>query len=66
MKNEEIKALSDQEVADKIKEESASLTKMKMNHTVSPIENPMTIRHSRKTIARLKTEENQRKQKASK
>jgi large subunit ribosomal protein L29 len=66
MKNEEIKALNDQELADKIKDESASLSKMQMNHAVSPIENPMTIRYARKTIARLRTEENLRKQKASK
>lgn len=66
MKQEEIKSINDQELADKINEESAALSKMKMNHTVSPIENPMKIRESRKTIARLKTEQNKRKQQASK
>jgi len=61
MKNEEIKSLNDQEIADKIAEESAALTKMKINHAVSPIENPMKIRFARKTIARLKTELTNRK-----
>ena len=62
MKNEEIKSLNDQEIADKISEESAALTKMKINHAVSPIENPLKIRFARKTIARLKTEQTIRKQ----
>jgi large subunit ribosomal protein L29 len=62
MKNEEIKSLNDQEIADKIAEESAALIKMKINHAVSPIENPLKIRFARKTIARLKTEQTNRKQ----
>ena len=65
MKNEEIKSLNDQEIADKLAEELAILNKMKINHAVSPIENPLKIRFARKTIARLKTEQNNRK-KASK
>jgi large subunit ribosomal protein L29 len=65
MKNEEIKSLNDQEIADKLAEELAGMNKMKINHAVSPIENPMKIRFARKTIARLKTEQNNRK-KASK
>jgi large subunit ribosomal protein L29 len=56
MKKEEIKALNNQELADKLAEETSSIAKMKINHAVSPIENPMKIRFSRKTIARLKTE----------
>jgi large subunit ribosomal protein L29 len=56
MKAHEIAALSTQEIADKITEESAGLGKMKINHAVSPIENPMKIRDVRRTIARLNTE----------
>lgn len=33
-----------------------TLVKMKLNHAVSPLENPMTIKDNRRTIARLKTE----------
>ena len=29
---------------------------MKLNHNISPIENPLTIRHARKLIARMTTE----------
>lgn len=65
MKNKEIVGLSDQEIIEKIKEESAGLNKMTLNHAVSPVENPAKIRLTRRNIARLKTEETKRK-KASK
>jgi large subunit ribosomal protein L29 len=65
MKNKDITALTDQEIADRLKEEKEALGKMKINHNVSPVENPMTIRSSRKLIARLSTEATKRK-KASK
>lgn len=61
MKKEEIKAMNDQELTDKLAEETAALTKLKINHAVSPIENPMKIRYTRKTVARLKTELSSRK-----
>ena len=61
MKNAEIIALSDQELVDKVKEGKDALDKMKINHNVSPVENPMTIRSARKTVARLKTEATKRK-----
>lgn len=64
MENKDIVALSVSELRDRIKEEKASLNKMKINHTVSPVENPMKIRESRKLIARLSTELT-KKQKAS-
>jgi len=56
MKQEEIIPLSLQEIIDKIAEEKSSLEKMKLNHAVSQIENPMTIRSARKTVARLSAE----------
>jgi large subunit ribosomal protein L29 len=61
MKNKDIMALSDVELTDKVKEEKAALSKLKLNHNVSPIENPMKIRDSRKMIARLQTEITKRK-----
>jgi large subunit ribosomal protein L29 len=65
MENKDIVALSLSELKDKIKEEKATINKMKINHAVSPIENPMKIREARKLIARLSTELT-KKQKASK
>jgi large subunit ribosomal protein L29 len=61
MKNKDIIALSDQEVIDKVKEEKAALDKLKLNHNVSPIENPIKIRDNRKMVARLQTEATKRK-----
>ena len=52
----EIKDLTTEELREKNETEKAALTKMKMNHAVSPLENPMLIRTTRRNIARLMTE----------
>jgi len=39
---------------------------MKMNHAISPLENPLEIRNTRRTIARLKTELRRRQLEESK
>ena len=56
MKTSDIKDLTTEEIREKIETEKAALTKMKMNHAVSPLENPMLIRTTRRNIARLMTE----------
>jgi large subunit ribosomal protein L29 len=56
MKNSEIKALSLEELNEKLKAEQDTLSKLNFAHAISPIENPMKIRQSRKLIARLQTE----------
>ena len=56
MKASEIRDLTTEEIKDKIVLEREALTRLKMNHAVSPIENPMQIRATRKNIARLLTE----------
>ena len=56
MKTSEIKDLTTEEIREKIETEKAALTKKKMNHAVSPLENPMLIRTTRRNIARLMTE----------
>lgn len=56
MKNAEITALSVAELRDKIATEKETLQKLKFAHAVTPIENPMKVRESRKLIARLSTE----------
>lgn len=65
MATKEIKGLTDQELAEKINEEKAGLNKMLLNHAISPVENPAKIRVSRRNIAKMLTEANNRK-KASK
>ncbi|MFO0322749.1 MAG: 50S ribosomal protein L29 [Bacteroidota bacterium] len=56
MENQDIIALSTTELNAKLKEEKAGLVKLKLNHEISPIENPIKIRDSRKIVARLSTE----------
>jgi len=56
MKNSEIIALSVDELKQKLASEQEAFRKMKFAHEISPIENPMKIKETRKLIARLKTE----------
>ncbi len=56
MKNKDIKSLSATELLAKVKEEKAGYEKMKFNHSISPIENPLKIRSARREVARLNTE----------
>ena len=56
MENKDIVALSTVELQARMKEEKAVFSKLKLNHAISPIENPIKIRDSRKDIARLSTE----------
>lgn len=56
MKNNEIKALSVDELKQQIAQERESLDRLKFAHAISPIENPMRLRTARKLIARLNTE----------
>ena len=48
--------MSIEDVKDQISNFSEQLAKMKLAHTVAPMENPIQIRNVRKTVARLKTE----------
>ncbi len=56
MKNSEIKDIATNDLKERIDAERARLTKLVMNHTVSPLDNPMQIRSLRRDIARMKTE----------
>jgi large subunit ribosomal protein L29 len=56
MEASEIKGLSIDELKNTIAEQKEQLRRLKFAHAVSEVENPMKIRLTRKTIARLKTE----------
>ncbi len=56
MKNTEIKELSTKELIEKIEDESTHHSRMKLNHAVSPLENPNILGETKRDIARLKTE----------
>ena len=55
MKSAEIKDMSVQDLQERIDAEKAKLSQLKVQHTVSPIENPSIIKKSRRDIARMLT-----------
>ena len=65
MKAQEIKNLTVEELKGRIAEEKASLESLQFNHAVSPLDNPMVIRATRRNIARLMTELNAREAEAA-
>ncbi|MBP6230280.1 MAG: 50S ribosomal protein L29 [Paludibacteraceae bacterium] len=56
MKIAEVKELSDKEIIERIEGEKEKLSQLKLNHAISPLDNPNQIKEVRKTIARLNTE----------
>ena len=56
MKKADIKELTTDELRLRLEEEKTMYLKLKMNHAVSPIENPMKIRSTRRGIAMIHTE----------
>ncbi len=56
MKQQEITQASVEELRTQTANLTEQLEKMKLTHAVAPLENPLTIRQTRRTIARLKTE----------
>jgi len=43
------------DIEERIENEKLALQQMELNHSVSPMDNPMKIRHARRNIARLMT-----------
>ncbi len=61
MKNSEIKELSTKDIEERIEDQEMVYDKARLNHAISPLENPNVLKEYRKTIARLKTELTKRK-----
>ena len=55
-KKEAIREMSTPDLNDRLDQAREQLVKMRMNHAVSPLENPNQIRETRKNIARYLTE----------
>jgi large subunit ribosomal protein L29 len=55
MKTSEIKELTTKEIVEKIQLEKENLVRLRLNHAVSPLDNPLKLKETRKNIARLKT-----------
>ena len=60
MKMKKLKDLDVKSLNEKLETEVARLNQLKLNHTISPLENPSQIKAARRDIARLKTEIRQR------
>ena len=61
MKATILKDTPENELLDILASEKEKLAKMKMNHEVSPLENPKLIASTRKVIARIMTELSRRR-----
>ena len=55
MKTSEINEMAINEIIEKIDTERAELIRLELNHSISPLENPLQIRDLRRNIARLQT-----------
>jgi large subunit ribosomal protein L29 len=55
MKIKEVQELADKDLREKLENAEQALKQMKLNHSVSPLENPSQIKTARRGIARMKT-----------
>ncbi|QIX61090.1 50S ribosomal protein L29 [Hymenobacter lutimineralis] len=56
MKNADIRALSVEDLKNQIKTEQTNGQSLRFAHAISPLENPIRLKQSRKNVARLLTE----------
>lgn len=56
MKTSEIKELSTSDLLERIDTERTMLVRMKLNHAITPLDNPQKVKEVKITIARLLTE----------
>lgn len=55
-KQEELKELSDKDLKERLDAEVIALTQLRINHTITPLDNSGSLKEKRKNIARLHTE----------
>jgi large subunit ribosomal protein L29 len=60
MKIAEIRELNTKELRERLVADTAAYDQKKVSHSVSPLDNPASITHLRKSIARMHTELRQR------
>jgi large subunit ribosomal protein L29 len=56
MKISEIRELSTPDIIERIDTERTMLVRMKLNHAITPLDNPLKLKQTKLTIARLLTE----------
>ena len=60
MKIKEVRELETKDLVERIEAEVAKYNQMKLNHAITPLENPSQIKSVRRDIARMKSELHQR------
>lgn len=55
MKIKEITELADKDLREKLARSEVAYKQLKLNHQISPLENPSQIKAARRDIARMKT-----------
>lgn len=55
-KQEELKELSDKDLKERLDAEVVSLTQLRINHTITPLDNSGSLKEKRRNIARIHTE----------
>jgi large subunit ribosomal protein L29 len=66
MKAVEIRELTLKELQERIDAEKSAFAKLKLNHAISPLDNPLKIKASRRSIARMMTVLRQKQQNENK
>ncbi|MBR5030438.1 MAG: 50S ribosomal protein L29 [Muribaculaceae bacterium] len=56
MKNQELRELTDKELKDRLEQAEKDYMQLKIQHSISPLDNPAKITLDRRDIARMKTE----------
>ena len=56
MKNQELRELTDKELKDRLEQAEKDYVQLKIQHSISPLDNPAKITLDRRDIARMKTE----------
>lgn len=55
-KKEELNELSDKDLSERLDAERVALTQLRINHTITPLDNSGSIKEKRRNIARIHTE----------
>ena len=64
MKSSEILELSDKELQERLDNEKDYLSRLRLNHAISPLDNPNKIVETRRNVARMMTEMTRRNKEA--
>lgn len=60
MKIKEVRELETKDLVERLEAAIAKYDQMRLNHSITPLENPSQIKAARRDIARMKTELHQR------